>query len=46
MEIKVSQSIDETNLLKVGFRPLTRPPKKVVEMLGIDIVTHVAMRNA
>jgi hypothetical protein len=46
LEIKVSQSIDETNTLKVGFRLLTRPPQKVVELLGVDIVTHVALRNA
>jgi hypothetical protein len=40
MKLKVRQTIDEVNTLKVIRKGLSRPPEKVIEVLGVVGVTH------
>jgi hypothetical protein len=46
MYLKIGQSIDETNTLKVGCQMLTRPPEEIVEVMGVGGVTQVTLRNS
>jgi CRISPR/Cas system Type II protein with McrA/HNH and RuvC-like nuclease domain len=46
LKLKLRQSVDKANALAVVRKMLSRPPQKVVEMLGAVSVTHETLRKA
>jgi hypothetical protein len=46
LQLEVSQTIDKANAMNISRKILTRPTQEVVELLGVDSVTHVALRKA
>jgi hypothetical protein len=46
LKLKLRHSIDETNALEVVRKRLSRPPQKVVELLGVVGATHGTLRKS
>jgi hypothetical protein len=46
LQLEVSQTIDKVHALNISRKILTRPTLKVVELLGVESVTHDALRKA
>jgi hypothetical protein len=46
LELKFSHTIDEPNAMEIVLKRLSRPPKKVIQVLGVVGVTQWTLRKS